>query len=566
MRGTEEFFFAVRPHAREKQMSAARAQLTLLGNFRLEDENGNEIRIASKKSRAVLAALALSEDGRRSRNWLQSLLWGGNKRSEGQANLRRELTTLRAALRDRDAEFLDISREWVALKLSTCGVDVRREGSKDMRRLLEGFYIPGEEAFETWLRDARNAAPPAPAARATRHCGEDGCLRKTNDDTSPSPDRRPVVAISVSVDPSANGVWPNYVSQALITSIVEAGWMRVVSADAGEDGADIALFVTASSDGESLSLAATARLTTFREALFAFSDVIATGRRFGSAIACDIDAFADQCAERIMFSAMLSGKISRDEHDSRKRLIAAVNDIFSLDRETFDRSFTQLQSIRDGFPEGVVDAWSAYHGARVHGFCDPNGERENGERVRGFMRSALHAEPYHPLVLSLCSIVQAFVFGELGGSEALLDRAEAIGARGVMFLDSKALLTFYAGRYEQAHALALAALERGRRLPYRYCFQTSLCMIEAMRGRLDEAIVHGYRALELEPIGGQTHYVPTLRYLGAALARKGETERARAVLRGVEAAGGRLEILPYRFDNPALLEFLRAGGAVARAD
>ena len=50
-------------------------QLRLLGSFALRDPKGELVDIPSKKARALLALLAIAENGERTRSWLQDHLW-----------------------------------------------------------------------------------------------------------------------------------------------------------------------------------------------------------------------------------------------------------------------------------------------------------------------------------------------------------------------------------------------------------------------------------------------------------------------------------------------------------
>ncbi|MGJ4924815.1 hypothetical protein ACQR1H_31190 [Bradyrhizobium sp. HKCCYLRH2015] len=149
-------------------MSAAkRFSLGLLGPFRLLRPEGERIEIPSKKGVAVVAMLAMTRDGERTRGWLQDKLWGKRQHTEGRGSLRRELSNLRKLLNRDSSEILICERDRVRLRLDLIDVDVWHEPEKALAsEFLEGLDIAGEDSFEEWLREQRNAL--ARAARDRR--------------------------------------------------------------------------------------------------------------------------------------------------------------------------------------------------------------------------------------------------------------------------------------------------------------------------------------------------------------------------------------------------------------
>lgn len=136
-------------------MTGGTFQLCLLGSFRLVAPNGSRIPITGKRSRVLLAMLASSRSGERSRRWLQERLWGSRERSNSQASLRRELSNLRPLAGD----LLIVDRDTVALNLSCVTVDIRDPISilESREDFLEGIDIACEEGFEDWLREERQS-------------------------------------------------------------------------------------------------------------------------------------------------------------------------------------------------------------------------------------------------------------------------------------------------------------------------------------------------------------------------------------------------------------------------
>ena len=137
--------------------STAKCRLELLGPFRLFGPDGTRIELASKRGQALVAMLAVANGGERTRSWLQDRLWGSRQQPQAQASLRRELSNLRKVLDHGGAGVLHTNHNSVRLDLSRIDVDARdtehlgRQGGE----FLEGLDVPGEDAFEDWLRDQR---------------------------------------------------------------------------------------------------------------------------------------------------------------------------------------------------------------------------------------------------------------------------------------------------------------------------------------------------------------------------------------------------------------------------
>ena len=140
--------------------SPGRYDLALLGPFRLTGPDGRRIDITSRRGMALVAMLALSRDGERTRAWLQERLWGSRGDTQAQGSLRTELSELRKRLNLAGPPLLSAGHERVRLDLSRLDIDMRAAETAaraDIGELLEGLEIPGEEGFESWLLQERQA-------------------------------------------------------------------------------------------------------------------------------------------------------------------------------------------------------------------------------------------------------------------------------------------------------------------------------------------------------------------------------------------------------------------------
>ncbi len=114
----------------------------------------------------LIAMLAMSADGERSRGWLQEKLWGAREDTQAAGSLRRELSELRRLLNDGETPLLLTERDRVRLNLPILCVDAHAppEGTGPTARaaedFLEGLDIAGEAGFEDWRRERRLALRP----------------------------------------------------------------------------------------------------------------------------------------------------------------------------------------------------------------------------------------------------------------------------------------------------------------------------------------------------------------------------------------------------------------------
>lgn len=139
-------------------------KLRLLGPFALISADGTRIEISSKKSRALLALLALAPGGAHARGWLQTMLWGSRFREQAQASLRRELTTLCSTLRHaglsdlvrRSGSVVTLDLDSVEVDVLGFGIGLGSNGVESAGQFLEGLWLPDCEEFEDWLVKQRS--------------------------------------------------------------------------------------------------------------------------------------------------------------------------------------------------------------------------------------------------------------------------------------------------------------------------------------------------------------------------------------------------------------------------
>ncbi len=139
--------------------------ITLLGNFRVQDSNGGAVAVPAKKVQALIAVLALAHPREVNRERLLDLLWGDSDRGLARQSLRQALTTAKRSV----GGVLRADRDLLSLDMDRCNVDLvaflELSNADDIRSLhdaiehyqgplLEGLSI-SEDEFDHWLNVER---------------------------------------------------------------------------------------------------------------------------------------------------------------------------------------------------------------------------------------------------------------------------------------------------------------------------------------------------------------------------------------------------------------------------
>ncbi len=124
--------------------------LFTLGVPLLLSETGEQVRFRTRKHLALLVRLAVDSGKRLSRDYLMDLLWPEAPPHLARHSLAQAISVLKAKV-GRDG--LVVQRATVAMAEGTVDVDILRVGTDGIEvrgRFLEGFDVPGAQAFEQW--------------------------------------------------------------------------------------------------------------------------------------------------------------------------------------------------------------------------------------------------------------------------------------------------------------------------------------------------------------------------------------------------------------------------------
>jgi TolB-like protein len=140
-------------------MTPLRARL--FGGFELSDSNGAELKLSTRKTRALIAFLIVEADRWHTRERLADLLWSDRQQAQARHSLTQALSTIRKLEETAGEQLIESDSERVRLLAQSVEADVlsfREAGRSDASAaaecytgpLLDGFVAP-DESFEEWL-------------------------------------------------------------------------------------------------------------------------------------------------------------------------------------------------------------------------------------------------------------------------------------------------------------------------------------------------------------------------------------------------------------------------------
>ncbi len=192
-------------------------RLRLFGQMRAEDARGHSVLPRTRKTRAVLAIIALSSPQPVLRLQLTNLLWSQREKEQARASLRQSIHELQDALPHTMTPLFTAERHHLVMHRAGVWIDVLHATQPDALTpdLLDGFRAPLlddlvgiDPAFDQWLRAERSRLLVVARAMGERMMADD-----------PSFDgRRQIADQLLAIDPLNETVW-----RALMRDLHEMG-------------------------------------------------------------------------------------------------------------------------------------------------------------------------------------------------------------------------------------------------------------------------------------------------------------------------------------------------------
>jgi tetratricopeptide (TPR) repeat protein len=587
------------------QQSEAAYRMYLIGPFAITDPEGKALTPKSQKSQAVLAMLALSLRGSRSRVWLRDKLWSDRPEDQASASLRQALLDIRKCLGDA-RDILVADKNTVSLRMDRIrldideilteghpagndelaaehfleGVDVRDPEFEEWltleRQVWQRRYDEGQlhQKFEPKLELAREHREPTPLVPLTAvNPGKDGggtangpSYDAAGDSNSNVNSRQWVVAILPSriAGQSENGqILASGVTNLIAKSLVEGTDIRVTDFSFG--GGPLANSSNGVGLGSEISLATPLgiqlELTLANQtALIVVSILRLADHSLIWKDSCIADRLPLERGETSQLHGLVNHLIDevngcflfRGEGGKLERettMIEAVNSVFRLSREDLDRAERILLNIAADRPSSSVYAWLAFiRTFRV-------GQRFNAydstivEEAQFYARKALELDANNSIALALVGHVHSFLFCEYDYAAGLFERAIKLNPAQPLGWDLYSMLHCYAGQPEKALAMANWVQNLGFYSVHKYYFDTTKCISAALAGDHAAAISAGEDALKMRP-----DFNSLLRYMAASHAHRDEMELAGRYVERLEAVEPNFSIESLKDNRYPLLK------------
>ena len=547
--------------------SVKKLRLRLIGGFRLDDQHGQPIEIASKKGRILLAMLAVADGGERSRSWLQEKLWS---RGSAQDSLRRELASLRRLFNSTGFDPLprSVPRDVVRLELNCFDIDI---DSAPGGVFLDGLSIAKDEIIEAWLDEMRQfyIQSATPLHYEGSKNAPDALRLRESQILLPTQPGGAVPAV-VNADAAENVARLGVAIHPIAWQISER-LEHKLKAFVNDTAGRIGRMLLCSGGIDIIDLSINAMMPDMtrmpihagvRAELMISVDETISGvflklqllesdtRRLLCSRRCEIEIgkageactpeytarkFIAESVDEILFTIVKMEQSRSEEVASVVRLIhEGVDGMFQLSDAGLDQARVRFDTAIDQMPDSITHAWRAYLCTQLIDDARITDVDALRSEARWHATKALEMDRFNPLTRSLLTHVYSFALHEFDMAAELIQMANELSSDHLMTYDADALLQLYMGKLDGSRESALQASNLGRLLPYRYLFLTSLCMIESLAGNFEQSIIAGEHALKLHPLGADRVYPPIVRYLSESYARSGDEEKAAALVESVK--------------------------------
>jgi len=506
-------------------MGNLKPRLCLFGAFRLEDASGARININSIKAQAMLAMLATSSNGERSRAWLKSSLWSDRAPEQASGSLRQMLTYLRRILTPIGI-LLETDRARVALDL-----DSFEQPVDEAEEFLEGIDLR-DEAFEDWLREKRHEVN-RPAARQT---ADTPLIRLTPDS-----------GWSISILPQTAGQGLERWFECLFADDF-ARRLREVFAAPIQVNADPTLTEhTITVNVESFSAEngfLTLRIIVDHPAQHnrvwsGHCTVVAKG-----APPMDHPDLLRLMVEMVeILGDYMAFQAKGDEpEDPDKMCRLAIRSMFTMNADKIAEADSLFENAFLIKPRGLYLAWRAQLKA-IQSVEKIGGDQSAlAEEGTALCERALEIEPNNSMVLATIANASRRFLRDDFRSLAMAQRSVNLNPANPMAWSAYANASAYMGDEKTAYRAAIAAHNLVKLSPNRFWFDSQRFVSALPQGKLEEAITFAEMAHS-----GNPSFRPPLRYLIALYANDGRTQDA---LRAAE----KLKYLEQDFSIQRLLE------------
>lgn len=537
-------------------------EIDLFGPLLVIGPNGEKLTPRSQKAKAVLALLALSEHGTRSRSWICEKLWSESPSHQAFANLRQTLTEVRKALGSYSERVVSTDKFTISLQMDSVRVDAlqfrqRAEvGNSQIDNvpdndLLEGIDVHDEE-FEDWLtaersywNDMRDRIVGRIAEQRARGERPQPATATPMSLVVVRPDVRDERAAVGPLDPLTVEIAEPLLLPQDERSLLAAS--RIIGCVASHFRDSFSIVFTGGRVGEASGLGLgfpdhTAQYSVRTRILRSGDDlrlnfvvydlasrsVIWTKecgvdqRALFNGIDAELASTVELMAEMIQMRAQLES-ITDGVARRLPDLLAhsAATRMFQLSKDDLDIAEAKLRQSLHLKRSGSTSAWLVFLLTFRLGQRFLRTRSAALDEMRSLMRQALALDPYNARTLSLVAHAEGYAFGEYDRAIDLFERAIRLNPGHALTWDLYSVLHGYIGRAAAGFRCAQLARQIGYYSSNRYYYDTSCCITAALSGQYEEALRYGGAALEVRP-----QFNSALRYMIASHGNLGNRAEA----------------------------------------
>lgn len=495
----------------------SRFRIHVGGEFKLFSLDVGEVRIQSRRGKAIIAIAALSKDGTVSRQTLKSLLWSRSPKLDALAQIRNAIYRLRVQMADYEQKLMTVTALSLSLNLNSLELTMNIEQGQ-----LSGIGLPPQHsdflvgldgidpAFDNWLADAR-----AGLFRSWTTQILHDTVQAKQLEISSSRSRR-ITTIGICPFRSIGSNLEDHVHLALAEEIATAlsvhSRLAVISVNSvasclasGNDpwsqlGLDFLMEGLLQSDGKSLIF--TTRLVEAKSGVIAWTErlIFKLGELFYVQ-----KHVASQLIARLE-TRLPNLEIARiDRHgpaqDKTYRLVLeAMTYMNRLDRSTFMEAGNLLRMAIAVEPDyGAPYAWLALW---LIFFVGQGWAEHNDSAIAEAGRTAARAidlDPEDARALTVAGHVQAYLFGDLTAATALHERALVANPSLTLAWHLSAMTCAYSGDLFEAQRRLEACCVLAPNDPNSWFADGARIIVLMLAGEYHTAIEIGRRVTKSHP-------------------------------------------------------------------
>lgn len=530
----------------------------LFGPLAIFGPGGENLTPRGQKSKAILALLAVSDRGIRSRSWICDKLWSDRAPEQAYASLRQALVEIRKSLGGYCADLLTIDKFNIELHRAKITIDVaqlrenltsgviRLDGSTTLRSdFLEGIDVRDAE-FEEWLSvershwaDALDDFDYQEPVGPTSDSGSQAALDMQEPEAKPEP-IVPAIAIMPPTIMSAD------TGARQLASVLTNVFVQLVQDHEQVEILDFRSSADASTVEQNLYGHGTARIGLLHfcvrisrsgrrlRAELALVEVVSGRIEWMTTIDSDDNRveparnphvlsqlnFATDSAIKSVQNTLARSNVQPAKM-ANLLILRSIDKIFDIDQQRLVDAESDIKASLELLKSPQAYAWLAFISTFRMGQNYSDFGKDQLEQLEFLARKALELDPNNSLSNALCAHVFSYGLRNYGAATDLFVRSLKLNPNRALTWDLFSVLHAYIGKPEVGLKCAEWARNIGQFSPLSFYFDTSCCITASLAGHHEAAVRYGQKAIDCRPA-----YNPALRFMLSSYGHLGDQPNA----------------------------------------